>query len=113
MPITPIIDRVMVICTSAVVQDVVLNKLVQGETYTWHKITGIDRDTRVTTIEVGLKYGGEFFAYRCAGTADPDRSVGIPGRVVAPGEFVPCARFKVARVGDRLELVVNGHAGAI
>ncbi len=113
MPITPIIDRVQVICTNNVSQDVVLNKLVPGETYTWHEITGINRTAGTTTIEVGVKHGGEFFAYRCATAAALDRSVRLQTSIMAPGEFVPCARFKVAALGDLLELVVNGHAGHI
>ena len=65
----PIVDRVQVICTSIVSQDVVLDKLTENEAYTWHEITGINRSGATTTIEVGLKYGGEFFAYRCATAA--------------------------------------------
>lgn len=113
MTFKPIIDRVQVICTNNVSQDVVLNKLVPGETYTWHEITGINRTAGTTTIEIGLKHGTEFFAYRCATAAVLDRSVRLQTHIIAPGEFVPCARFKVAGLLSLLELVVNGHAGHI
>ncbi|TEU17690.1 MAG: hypothetical protein E3J25_01790 [Anaerolineales bacterium] len=113
MPLTPIIDRVQAICTSIVSQDVVLNPPTPGECYTWHEITGINRTAGTTTIEVGLKHGTEFFAYRCAAAAALDRSVRLQTSILAPGEFVPCARFKVAALGDLLELVVNGHCGHI
>ncbi len=113
MELRPIVERVQVTCTSIVSQDVVLNKLVPGETYTWHEITGINRTAGTTTIEVGLKHGGEFFAYRCAAAAAVDRSVRLQTHIIGPGTFVPCARFKVAGLGDLLELVVNGHCGHI
>lgn len=113
MSLQPVVDRVQVICTSIVSQDVVMNPPTPGETYTWHEITGINRSGATTTIEVGLKYGGEFFAYRCATAAAADRSVRLFSFVVAPGNFVPCARFKVAALGDLLELVVNGHCGHV
>ncbi len=111
MPLCPIVARVQVICTSIVSQDVVLDKLALIGPYTWHEISGINRTAGTTTIEVGLKHGGEFFAYRCAAAAAADRSVRLFSFVVAPGDFVPCARFKVAALGDLLELVVNGHTG--
>jgi len=111
MALEPIIDRVQAICTSIVSQDVVLDKLTENESYTWHEITGINRTGATTTIEVGLKHGSEFFGYRAGAANAADRSVRLFALVVAPGYFVPCARFKVAALGDLLELVVNGHPG--
>jgi len=107
----PIIERVQAICTSIVSQDVVMDKLTQDQSYTWHEITGINRSGATTTIEVGLKHGSEFFAYRAGPAVAADRSVRLFALVVAPGYFVPCARFKVAALGDLLELVINGHPG--
>ncbi len=106
-----ILDRVMAICTSIVSQDVELNKLTPGKVYTWHEITGVNRTGATTTIEVGLKHGGQFYAFRCGAAAAADRSVRAFSLAVGLGEFVPCARFKVAALGDHLELIVNGHSG--
>ena len=113
MPFTPIVERVLELCASATIHDVVLNKRVPGELYTWHEITGINRSGQTDTIEVGLKHGTEFFCYRSAAPPDKDRAVGLRGHVVGPGEFTPCARFRGAGVGHTLELVVNGHDGHI
>ena len=113
MPLQPIVERVQNICTSIVSQDVVLDKLAAVGPYTWHEISGINRTGGTTTIEVGLKYGSEFFCYRAGAAAQADRSVRLFSFVVAPGDFVPCARFKVAALGDLLELVVNGHTGHV
>ncbi len=113
MAVIPIVERVLELCTNGTIHDVVLNKRVPGETYTWHEITGVNRSGQTDTIEVGLKHIGEFFCYRSAAPPDKDRAVRLQTHIIAPGEFVPCARFRGAGVGHTLELVVNGHDGHI
>lgn len=113
MPITAIIDRVQVICATGVIDDVVLDKLVLGEPYTWHEIAGVNRTGGTTTIEIGLKHGGEFFAYRSLAPAAANRIIRLQTHIMGPGDFVPCARFRGAGIGDTLELTVNGHVGHI
>ena len=109
--LNPIVRRVMNLCTSIVSQDVSLDVAAFPGVYTWHEITGVNRTNATTTIEIGLKRGREFYAYRCANAVAADRSVRLQTHIVAPEGFVPCARFKVAVAGDELELIVNGHLG--
>jgi len=111
MKYVPIVRRVMNLCTSIVSQDVALDVANPNGDYTWWQISGINRTGVTTTIEVGLKRGNEFYCFRAGAAAAVDRSIRVFGEACAPPGFVPCARFKVAAVGDELELVVSGCVG--
>jgi len=104
-----IVDRVRTICTSAVTQDVTLNKPTQGWVYEWRRIVGVNRTGATDTIEVGVKNVGEFYCFESAAAGAVNLAVATDSNTPAPGEFVPCARFNGATLGDVLELVVCGY----
>jgi len=98
-----------VVCTNATVQDVSIDVWDRGANVRWRQVCGIDRDNAPTTLEVGLKRGREYYPFRAATPAAAARSVRLLGQVLAPGNFVPTARFYGATLGDTLELHVAGE----
>ena len=103
-----IVRKVTVICTTAVSQDVSVDRWPADKLIRWTQITGVGRSGPATTIEVGLKRSREFYCFRGAVPAAANCSVDMPGLVTASGEFRPTARFKGATVGDTLELNCAG-----
>jgi len=104
-----IIRSMQAICTNATVQDVSIDAWPYDVVATWREVTGIDRDSAPTTIEVGVKRSREFYPFRAATPGAAARSVRLHGCFSAPGDFQPTARFYGATLGDMLELYVAGE----
>lgn len=103
-----IIRRVVNVCTNDVAQDVSLDKWPANTKIRWEQISGVNRSSATTTIEVGVKRDAEFYCFRTAGAAVADRSSRMHGELYLTGDYRPTARFRGAVLGDLLELNCAG-----
>lgn len=103
-----IIRSMSALCTSGTSQDVQLDAWPYDICILWERVVGIDVDNTTTLTLVGLKRGGEFYVARAATPGAAGRSIHTVAGVEATGEYVPCARFEGATVGDTLQLFAFG-----
>ena len=104
-----IIRSMSAVCTSVTSQDVELDWRPREQAIRWSQIVAVDRTSAPTTLEIGLKRAGSFYILNAETPSAAARSVRMHGTVIAPGEFVPAARFRGATLNDVLELYACGE----
>jgi len=103
-----IIRREVSVCTNDVVQDVSVDRWPADARIRWEQISGVNRTSATTTIEVGVKRDVELYGFRSGGAAAVDRAVRMHGELFLSGDYRPTARFRGATLGDILELTCAG-----
>jgi len=103
-----IIRREVHVCTDVVLQDVSVDRWPAHVRIRWEQISGVNRTSATTTIEVGVKRDAEIYGFRSGPAVALNRSVRMHGELFLSGEYRPTARFRGATLGDMLELNCAG-----
>lgn len=108
MSVKSIVRSMSGVCSDTTSQDLVLDTRDPQEQIRWTQIVGIERTNAPTTLEVGLRRSRQFYILNAETPGAAARCIKMDGEVVAPGDFVPCARFLGATSGNVLELYAAG-----
>jgi len=109
MPRHLILRTLSAVCTSATEQTLELDAWDPRDIIRWDQIAAFDVTTGVTIQAVGLKRSGVVYKLRAEKIANVGESTELHGSLYAPGDFVPCAIFQGATLGDTLQLSACGE----